>query len=94
MVKILSAHIFALFIIDLNNLLKIRSVVDLNPGESGVISELLDGTLSLKLLEMGCLPGQPITMNYTAPFGDPVCVSVSGYDLSLRLDEAINISIQ
>ena len=68
--------------------------MDLKPGESGVITELLDDELSLKLLEMGCLPGQPITMNYVAPFGDPICVNVSGYDLSLRLDEAIKISIQ
>ena len=68
--------------------------MDLNPGESGVIAELLDDELSLKLLEMGCLPGQPITLKYTAPFGDPICVSISGYDLSLRLDEAIKISIQ
>lgn len=74
--------------------MRTKSVVDLNPGESGVITELLDDQLSLKLLEMGCLPGQPIRFNYAAPFGDPICVSVSGYDLSLRLDEAITISIQ
>ncbi|MEM6523652.1 MAG: FeoA family protein [Bacteroidota bacterium] len=74
--------------------MRVKSVVDLNPGESGVISELLDDQLSLKLLEMGCIPGQAITMNYSAPFGGPVCVSVSGYELSLRLDEAIKISIE
>ncbi|MEM9856605.1 MAG: FeoA family protein [Bacteroidota bacterium] len=74
--------------------MKSKSVIDLNPGESGIIKELLDDELSLKLLEMGCLPGQLITMKYTAPFGDPICVKVSGYDLSLRLNEAIKISIQ
>ena len=72
----------------------LRSVVDLLPGESGIISGFMDDTLSLKLLEMGCLPGQPIRFNFAAPLGDPICVSVSGYDLSLRLDEAITISIQ
>jgi ferrous iron transport protein A len=72
----------------------LRSVVDLTPGESGIISGFMDDTLSLKLLEMGCLPGQPIKFNFAAPLGDPICVSVSGYDLSLRLDEAITISIQ
>lgn len=74
--------------------MKIRSVVDLNPGESGVISGFLDEALSLKLLEMGCLPGTEIRYNFAAPLGDPICVSVSGYNLSLRLDEAITISIQ
>ncbi|MEM7109677.1 MAG: FeoA family protein [Bacteroidota bacterium] len=74
--------------------MNVKSVIDLNPGESGIISELLDDELSLKLLDMGCIPGQVITMNYSAPFGGPVCVSVSGYELSLRLDEAIKISIQ
>ena len=72
----------------------IKSVVDLRPGESGIISGFLDDKLSLKLLEMGCLPGQPIRFNFAAPLGDPICVSVSGYDLSLRLDEAITISVQ
>jgi ferrous iron transport protein A len=74
--------------------INLRSVVDLLPGESGIISGFMDDTLSLKLLEMGCLPGQPIKFNFAAPLGDPICVSVSGYDLSLRLDEAITISIQ
>ena len=73
--------------------MKTKSVADLNPGESAVISGFLDDTLSLKLLEMGCLPGQPIKLNFTAPLGDPICVSVAGYDLSLRLDEAITISV-
>ncbi len=72
----------------------IRSVVDLSPGESAMISGLMDDTLSLKLMEMGCLPGSRIKFNFAAPFGDPICVSVSGYNLSLRLDEAITISIQ
>ena len=72
----------------------LRSVVDLAPGESAIISGFMDDKLSLKLLEMGCLPGQSIKYNFAAPFGDPICVSVSGYDLSLRLDEAITISVQ
>lgn len=70
-----------------------KSVVDLHPGESGIINSLTDDTLSLKLLEMGCLPGTAIFYNFAAPLGDPICVSVSGYNLSLRLDEAQTISI-
>ncbi|GAA0891907.1 ferrous iron transport protein A [Fulvivirga kasyanovii] len=74
--------------------MNLRSVADLTPGESGIINGFMDDTLSLKLLEMGCLPGQPIKFNFAAPLGDPICVSVAGYNLSLRLDEAITISIQ
>ncbi|MEJ2004202.1 MAG: FeoA family protein [Cyclobacteriaceae bacterium] len=74
--------------------MKARSVVDLLPGEMGVINGLTDEKLSLKLLEMGVLPGSEIKYNFAAPLGDPICVSVSGYNLSLRLDEAITISIQ
>ncbi len=74
--------------------MKIKSVADLSPGESGIISDLLDEALSLKLLEMGCIPGQPIKFNFAAPLGDPICVSVAGYNLSLRLDEANTISLQ
>jgi len=63
------------------------------PGETAVISGFTDDEISVKLLEMGFLPGTAVRFNFTAPFGDPVCVSVSGYDLSLRLDEASTISI-
>lgn len=70
-----------------------RSVADMKPGESAIISGFLDENISVKLLEMGFLPGTAVRFNFTAPLGDPVCVSVSGYDLSLRLQEASTISI-
>lgn len=62
-------------------------------GETAIISGFSDEGLSVKLLEMGFLPGTVVRFNFTAPLGDPVCVSISGYDLSLRLDEASVISI-
>jgi ferrous iron transport protein A len=70
-----------------------KSVADMIPGETGVISGFSDEILSAKLLEMGFLPGTAVRFNFTAPFGDPVCVSVSGYDISLRKAEAAVISI-
>ncbi len=72
---------------------KRKSVANMAPGEVGVISGFTDEELSVKLLEMGFLPGSSIRFNFTAPFGDPICVSVSGYDLSLRIEEASTISI-
>jgi ferrous iron transport protein A len=63
------------------------------PGETAVISGFTDEEISIKLLEMGFLPGTAVRFNFTAPLGDPVCVSVSGFDLSLRLSEASTITI-
>jgi len=73
--------------------IKVKTVADMIPGETAVISGFTDDQISVKLLEMGFLPGTAVRFNFTAPFGDPVCVSVSGYDLSLRVDEASTISI-
>ena len=70
-----------------------KSVADMTKGETAIISGFTDEQLSVKLLEMGFLPGKAVRFNFTAPFGDPICVSVSGYDLSLRLEEASTISI-
>ena len=70
-----------------------KNVAQMKPGEVAIIAGFTDEHLSVKLLEMGCLPGAAIRFNFTAPLGDPVCVSILGYELSLRLDEAATISI-
>ena len=70
-----------------------KNVAQMKPGDIGIIAGFTDAQLSVKLMEMGCLPGVPIRFNFTAPLGDPVCISVSGYELSLRLEEAATISI-
>ena len=70
------------------------TVAKMHPGEIKTIKGLVDDEISLKLLEMGCIPGSKLTFNYKAPFGDPVCVSVSGYDLSLRISEADSIIVE
>jgi ferrous iron transport protein A len=70
-----------------------KSVAQMRPGEVGIVEGFTDDHLSVKLMEMGCLPGAPVRFNFSAPFGDPICISVSGYELSLRLEEAATISI-
>jgi len=72
---------------------KNKTVADMKAGETALIVGFSDDQIAIKLLEMGFLPGTSIRFNFTAPLGDPVCVSVSGYDLSLRIDEASVISI-
>jgi len=70
-----------------------KTVGFMKPGEVGIIAGFTDEHLSVKLMEMGCLPGSAVIFNFKAPFGDPICISVSGYELSLRLEEANTISI-
>lgn len=74
--------------------MKTKSVADLKVGEKGIIQFFKDELMSLKLLEMGCLPGTEVKLSCVAPFGDPICIRVSGYSLSLRKDEASTILIK
>ena len=48
----------------------------------------------LKLMEMGCLPGEIIYVEKKAPWGDPISIMVSGYHLSLRINEAEKIIVE
>ena len=48
----------------------------------------------LKLMEMGCVPGEEITVEKVAPLGDPISVNVAGYILSLRINEAEMIWVE
>ncbi len=66
----------------------------LKPGESGIIKEFTDLEMSVRLMEMGCLPGEPIVVERLAPLGDPMAITVSGYQLSLRKQEASTIILQ
>jgi ferrous iron transport protein A len=67
---------------------------DLLPGAMGIVKEFTDLEMSVKLMEMGCLPGEQITVSRIAPLGDPIAVNVSGYQLSLRKFEASTIILQ
>ena len=70
-----------------------KNVAQMHPGDVGIIAGFTDEHLSVKLMEMGCLPGASVRFNFSAPFGDPICISVAGYELSLRLEEAATITI-
>jgi len=67
---------------------------DLKPGQEGIIKEFNSNEIFLKLMEMGCVPGEKILMEQIAPLGDPISVNVSGYHLSLRLNEAEHILVE
>ena len=66
----------------------------LKPGQQGIIKEFKSNEIFLKLMEMGCVPGESILMVQVAPLGDPIYINVAGYHLSLRLNEADHIFVE
>ena len=69
-------------------------LAELKQGEEGVINSFSDTEISLKLMEMGCLPGEKVSIERSAPLGDPIAISISGYLLSVRKEEAETVLIQ
>lgn len=72
----------------------IKKLSELSPGSTGKIHSIADNELLLKLMEMGCVPGETIRLDQFAPWGDPLSVTVAGYNLSLRLNEAEAIYVE
>jgi ferrous iron transport protein A len=65
--------------------------------EAGTVARILsfeNNDLFLKLMEMGCVPGELVRVEQIAPLGDPISITVAGYNLSLRLNEADNIFVE
>jgi ferrous iron transport protein A len=65
----------------------------LKPGQRAIIKHFNNQEIHLKLMEMGCLPGEEISVEQRAPLGDPVSVHIAGYVLSLRINEADQIIV-
>lgn len=72
----------------------IKFLSELKKGQKGQIESFTDYELSLKLLEMGCIPGELVEVIRIAPLGDPIAISVAGYMLSLRKGEAATVRIK
>ena len=72
----------------------IKRLSEIKVGKTVVISSFENDDIFLKLMEMGCLPGETIKIEKAAPLGDPISITVSGYQLSLRLDEAKMIWVE
>jgi ferrous iron transport protein A len=71
-----------------------KRLSELRSGMKARILSFEDNDLFLKLMEMGCVPGEIIKVEKIAPLGDPISIIVAGYNLSLRLDEAENIFVE
>ena len=74
--------------------MKLVRLDELRIGESGIIEEITDPWASIKLIEMGCLPGEMVTIKLSAPFRDPIAIEISGNLISLRKSEAKSIIVQ
>lgn len=63
-------------------------------GKEAIIRNFEQDEIHLKLMEMGCLPGERVRVEKIAPLGDPISISIAGYHLSLRKKEADNIWVE
>lgn len=66
----------------------------LKPGQAAKITKLHPGKLSTKLQELGCLPGRDVVLQRIAPLGDPICIRINGFSLSLRRSDAALMQVE
>jgi ferrous iron transport protein A len=81
------------FVANKNTAMKKR-LSEIEIGKVVTITSFENDDIFLKLMEMGCVPGETIIVDQVAPLGDPISILVAGYNLSLRLSEANNIWVE
>lgn len=74
--------------------LPVKRLSQLKIGSKAEIIAFENNEIYIKLMEMGCIPGEAIKIDQIAPLGGPIAISVSGYNLSLRVEEADNILVK
>ena len=72
----------------------ITTVAHLKRGQKGIIKEFADGILPIKLLELGCLPGNEIELVQVAPLKDPIYINVNGTHIAIRRSMAALIELE
>lgn len=70
-----------------------KTLAQLTIGGSATINGFTDNALALKLIEMGCIPGERITLQHIAPLGCPFAFEVNGTLVSIRKSEAQSVLI-
>ncbi|GGG24158.1 iron transporter [Dokdonia pacifica] len=71
-----------------------KTVAHLQKGEKAIIKDIATDNVPLKLLEMGCLPGNEVQLLQLAPFSDPMYINVNGSHLAIRKETALHILIE
>ena len=69
------------------------TVATLKKGQKGVIKDFTDNDLPIKLLELGCLPGNTVELGQRAPLNDPIYINVNGSHIAIRTDLAQKIEL-
>ncbi len=67
---------------------------ELPTGIKAVIKSHDESDFQLTLMEMGCIPGEPIWVEMIAPMGDPMAIQIAGYYLSIRKQDADKIWVE
>ncbi|MFO7720676.1 MAG: FeoA family protein [Gillisia sp.] len=70
------------------------TIAHLQRGQKGIIKDFSVDEVPLKLLEMGCLPGNEVELIQTAPFRDPMYLNINGSHLAIRKETALLIEIE
>lgn len=70
------------------------TLAELKRGQHGIITDVSSIHIPLKLLEMGCLPGNTVVLLQVAPFADPIYLNINGCHLAIRKETAIHILIE
>lgn len=71
-----------------------RTLKDAKPGETVRVEKLTgEGALKRRIMDMGLTKGTEVRVRKVAPLGDPVEITVRGYELSIRKSEAENIVV-
>lgn len=71
-----------------------KTLNDVKTGETAKIARLLgEGAVKRRIMDMGLTKGTEVTVRKVAPLGDPIEITVRGYELSIRKDEASKIEV-
>jgi len=70
------------------------TIAHLKRGEIAIITDVSSIHIPLKLLEMGCLPGNTVELLQVAPFHDPIYLNINGSHLAIRRETAAHILIE
>ncbi|MBS1763638.1 MAG: ferrous iron transport protein A [Bacteroidetes bacterium] len=70
-----------------------KKLSEILPGNICIIQQFTDEEIKLKLMEMGCIPGEKVQVERVAPLGDPIAIAVAGYILSIRKSEAETVLV-
>jgi ferrous iron transport protein A len=71
-----------------------NTIYTLKKGEKAVIKNFDIDLIPLKLLEMGCLPGNLVELLQIAPFGDPLYLDINGSHVAIRVETAREIEVE